>query len=103
MTRFEAARSGSCDFTVTDPCWGRILSTNAKLNNRIASLLVYENADGDVIPPFLIGEIAGSLSIEFDRQHMREFAVSVLDWLERTETEGNNVVRNVPFGCSKED
>jgi hypothetical protein len=78
------------------------LNSNAKLNNRIASLLVYEKADGDVIPPFLIGEIAGSLSIEFDRQHLREFAVAVLDWLERTENEESNVLRNVPFGRSKD-
>ena len=65
-------------------------------------MLVYEKSDGDVIPPFLIGEIAGSLSIEFDRQHLREFAVAILDWLESTESGESNVVRNVPFGCSKE-
>jgi len=96
------AQSGSCNFTVADPCWERFLNSNAKLNNRIASLLVYEKSDGDVIPPFVIGEIAGSLSIEYDRQHLREFAVTVLDWLERTENEESNVVRNVPFGCSKD-
>ncbi len=72
------------------------------MNNRIASLVVYEKPDGDVIPPFLIGEVAGSLSIEFDRRHLREFAVAVLDWLECTENEKSNVVRNVPFGASKE-
>ena len=64
---------------------------------------VIEKPEGDVIPPFLIGEMAGSLAIEYDRIRLREFAVAVLDCLERTESTEDNVVRNVPFGCSNSD
>ena len=77
------------------------MNSNAKLHNRIASLFVYEKPDGDVVLPFLVGEIAGSLTLEHDRKRLREFAVAVLDWLESTESEESNVVRNVPFGGSK--
>jgi hypothetical protein len=74
------------------------LKSNAKLQNRVASLFVYEKPEGDVVPPFLVGEIAGSLTLEHDRRRLQEFAVAVLDWLESTEREESNVVRNVPFG-----
>ena len=98
MTRPIPARSGSCHFTVTDLHWGIILSTGTCLNNRIASLIVYEEPESDLVPPFLIGEIAGSLTLESDRKRLQEFAVALGDWLERTESAGSNVVRNVPFG-----
>jgi hypothetical protein len=99
-TRRPVTRSGSCEFTVTDHCQGRILNSNAKLHNRVASLFVYEKPEDGVVPPFLVGEIAGSLTLEHDRQRLQEFAVAVLDWLESTESEKSNVVRNVPFGGS---
>ncbi len=51
-----------------------------------------------MVPPFLVGEIAGSLTLEYDRKRLQEFAVAVLDWLESTESTASNVVRNVPFG-----
>jgi hypothetical protein len=73
------------------------------LNNRNASLFVYDKPEGDVVPPFLIGEIAGSLSIERDRRQLQEFAVAILDRLERTESSESNVVRNVPFGVVNGD
>jgi len=76
------------------------LNSNAKLNNRVSSLFVYEKPEGDVVPPFLVGEIAGSLTLEYDRKRLQEFAVAVLDWLESTESVESNVVRNVPFGGS---
>jgi len=103
MTRPVQVQSGSCEFTVTDLCLGKILNSNAKLHNRIASLFVYEKPEGDVVPPFLVGEIAGSLTLEHDRQRLQEFAVAVLDWLESTKSEESNVVRNVPFGGSNSD
>ena len=76
------------------------MKSNAKLHNRVASLFVYEKPEDDVVPPFLVGEIAGSLTLEHDRKRLREFAVTVLDWLESTESGESNVVRNVPFGGS---
>ena len=33
-------------------------------------MFVYEKPERDVIPPFVIGEIAGSLSIESDRKQL---------------------------------
>ncbi len=77
------------------------MSTGTCLNNRIASLIVYEEPESDLVPPFLVGEIAGSLTLESDRKRLREFAMALLDWLERTESAGSNVVRNVPFGLVK--
>jgi len=77
------------------------LSKSNRLNNRNATLFVYEERQGDVVPPFLVGEIAGSLALESDRRRLREFAVSVLHWLEQTERAESNVVRDVPFGQVK--
>ncbi len=71
------------------------------MNNRNASLVVYEEPQGDEVPPFLVGEIAGSLALENDRRQLHEFAVAIIDWLDRTESPANNVVRNVPFGLVK--
>lgn len=55
------------------------------MNNRNAKLWVYEDTDKDVVPPFLIGEVAGSLSIEADREQIRQFAESLLEWLARVD------------------
>ena len=62
------------------------------MNNRNAKLCVYEDGDCDVVPPFLIGEIAGSLSIAADRDQLQLFAESILDWLARTEQAGGATV-----------
>jgi hypothetical protein len=67
------------------------------MNTRNARLSVYEDRDRDVVPPFLIGEVAGSLSIAADRDQLRQFAESILDWLARTELpERSNVYRLPP-------
>ena len=71
------------------------------MNNRNASLFVYEAPESNVVPPFLVGEIAGSLTLDTDRARLQEFAVALLDWLDRTESTESNVVRNVPFGLVK--
>ena len=71
------------------------------MNNRNASLVVYEEPHCDVVPPFLVGEIAGSLVLENDRRQLHEFAVAVIDWLDRTRSTASNVVHNVPFGLVK--
>ena len=47
---------------------------------------MYEESAHDVVPPFLVGEVAGSLSIAADREQLKLFADSILDWLERTES-----------------
>ena len=41
------------------------------MNNRNAKLWVYEEGGRDVVPPFLVGEVAGSLSIAADRNDPR--------------------------------
>ena len=56
------------------------------MNNRNAKLWVYEEGGHDVVPPFLVGEIAGSLSISADREQLKLFADNILDWLSRTES-----------------
>jgi len=67
------------------------------MNNRNAKLCVYEDSDRDVVPPFLIGEVAGSLSIATDRDQLQLFAESILDWLARTEqADGATVYRFSP-------
>jgi hypothetical protein len=67
------------------------------MNTRNAMLRVYEYADRGVVPPFLVGEVAGSLSIAADRDELKRFAESILDWLDRTECEdGANILRFAP-------
>ena len=56
------------------------------MNNRNAKIWVYEESAYDVVPPFLVGEVAGSLSIATDRERLKQFADSILDWLDRTES-----------------
>ena len=68
------------------------------MNNRNAKLRVYEDRDRDVVPPFLIGEVAGSLSIATDRDQLQVFAETILDWLARTEQADGAVVYRFPPG-----
>ena len=56
------------------------------MNNRNAKLWIYEEGGHDVVPPFLVGEVAGSLSIAADREQLKLFADNILDWLNRTES-----------------
>lgn len=67
------------------------------MNTRNAKLWIYDERDRDVVPPFLVGEVAGSLSIAADRDQLRQFAESILDWLVRTEqSDSANVFRITP-------
>lgn len=67
------------------------------MNNSNATLRVYDERDRDVVPPFLVGEVAGSLSIDSDREQLRLFAESILDWLARTRAaDGATVYRLNP-------
>lgn len=66
------------------------------MNNRNASIQVYDEHGLDVVPPFLVGEVAGSLSIDDDREQLRRFAESILDWLARTEREGGARIYRLP-------
>ena len=67
------------------------------MNNRNAKLWVYEEGGHDVVPPFLVGEVAGSLSIAADREQLKQFADSILDWLARTErNDGATIYRLEP-------
>jgi hypothetical protein len=66
------------------------------VNNRNASIQVCDEHGLDVVPPFLVGEVAGSLSIDDDREQLRRFAESILDWLARTEREGGARIYRLP-------
>jgi hypothetical protein len=67
------------------------------MNNHNATLCVYDDTDRDVVPPFLVGEVAGSLSIDTDREQLSLFAEAILDWLTRTKAaDGATVYRFTP-------
>ena len=66
------------------------------MNNRNASIQVCDEHGLDVVPPFLVGEVAGSLSIDDDREQLRRFAESILDWLARTERQGGARIYRLP-------
>lgn len=66
------------------------------MNTRSANIWVYDEEGHDVVPPFLVGEVAGSLSIDEDREQLRQFAESILEWLARTERDGGATVYRMP-------
>ena len=66
------------------------------MNTRNANIWVYDDEGCDVVPPFLVGEVAGSLSIDEDREQMRRFAEYILEWLERTERSGGATIHRLP-------
>jgi hypothetical protein len=68
----------------------------AVVNTRNANIWVYEEPGLDVVPPFLIGEVAGSLSIDEDREQLRRFAESIIEWLARTERQGGATIHRLP-------
>lgn len=68
------------------------------MNTRNANIEVYEEHGQDVVPPFLVGEVAGSLLIDEDREQLRQFAESILDWLERTERAGGATIHRLAQG-----
>ncbi len=59
---------------------------------------VYDEAGLDVVPPFLVGEVAGSLSVDADREQLRAFAESILEWLARSGQESGARVYRLPRG-----
>ena len=65
------------------------------MNTRSANIWVYDDEARDVVPPFLVGEVAGSLSLEEDRKQLREFAETILGWLARTERHGGATVHRL--------
>ena len=88
---------------VTTPPWlglgmGRtgsvfcIRGREAVVNARNGYVRVYHDGDCDVVPPFLVAEVAGSLAIEEDREQLRTFAESILEWLERVELRGSATI-----------
>lgn len=66
------------------------------MNTRNGFIRVYDDGDRDVVPPFLVGEVAGSLSIDADREQLRAFAESILEWLAQVEREGGATVYRLP-------
>jgi len=66
------------------------------MKSRNANIWIYDEGGFDVVPPFLVGEVAGSLSIDDDREQLRRFAESILDWLARTEREGGARIYRLP-------
>ena len=66
------------------------------MNTRNANIWIYDDEVRDVVPPFLVGEVAGSLSIDEDREQLRQFAESILEWLARTERDGGATVYRLP-------
>lgn len=66
------------------------------MKTRVANIWVYEDDGLDVVPPFLVGEVAGSLAIDEDREQLRQFADAILEWLARTEREGGARVYRLP-------
>ena len=68
------------------------------MNTRNAYIRVYDEGDCDVVPPFLVGEVAGSLAIDTDREQLRLFAESILEWLTRVEQQGGARIYPLPRG-----
>jgi hypothetical protein len=66
------------------------------MKTRVANIWVYEDDGLDVVPPFLVGEVAGSLTIDEDREQLRQFADAILEWLARTERKGGARVYRLP-------
>ena len=74
----------------------RLGNCEAGVNTRSANIWIYDDTDRDVVPPFLVGEVAGSLSIDEDREQLRQFAESIMEWLERTERSGGAAIYRLP-------
>ncbi len=59
---------------------------------------VYHETARDVVPPFLVGEVAGSLAVDEDREQLRLFAESILDWLARVDPGNGATIYRLPRG-----
>ena len=66
------------------------------MNTRNAKIWVYDDRGLDVVPPFLVGEAAGSLAIDEDREQLRQFAECIIEWLARTEHRGGARIHRLP-------
>lgn len=66
------------------------------MNTRNGYIRVYEEGARDVVPPFLVGEVAGSLVIEEDREQLRAFAESILGWLARVRPQDGARIYRLP-------
>lgn len=66
------------------------------MNQRSATIQVYDEDGLDVVPPFLVGEVAGSLLVDEDREQLRVFAESILEWLERTQRCAGASIHRLP-------
>lgn len=66
------------------------------MNTSNARIWVYDEPGLDVVPPFLVAEVAGSLAIDADRDQLRDFAESILDWLAQTERGGGATIYRLP-------
>ena len=71
------------------------------MNNHNAKLWVFEESGQDVVPPFLVGEVAGSLVIDADREQLRLFAETILGWLDRTSKRDSATVHRLDRGNGK--
>jgi hypothetical protein len=65
------------------------------VNTGNAKIWVYDEAGLDVVPPFLVGEVAGSLAVDADRDQLRRFAESIIEWLARTEHSGGATIHRL--------
>ena len=66
------------------------------MNTPNAKIWVYDDQGLDVVPPFLVAEAAGSLAVAEDREQLRQFAESIIDWLARTERRGGASIHRLP-------
>lgn len=66
------------------------------MNTSNAKIWVYDEPGLDVVPPFLVAEVAGSLAVDADRDQLRRFAESIIDWLARTERSGGATIHRLP-------
>lgn len=66
------------------------------MNTPNANIWVYDEQGLDVVPPFLVGEAAGSLAIDEDRDQLRQFAECIIEWLARTEQRRGASIHRLP-------
>ena len=77
-------------------CLYRTGSFAAVVNTRNSYIRVYDDTGVDVVPPFLVGEVAGSLSVDADREQLKVFAESILEWLAQSEQSGGARIYRLP-------
>ena len=68
------------------------------MNIRNGYIRVYHDTARDVVPPFLVGEVAGSLAVDEEREQLRLFAESILDWLAQVDPRDGARIYRLPRG-----